>query len=417
MKQLLYGVIGKPVLQSRSPELFRAAFSAAGIEGAYLRLAASSAAEALSVAEELKLDGLNVTAPFKAQMHGLTVNSLPFPSVNTVKLPTKEAVSTDGQGVVGALGGEVSGKRILVIGAGGSAQAAISGLSAAGAKLYITNRTMERAVELSQVYRCEALSPEAIQAGSFDVIINTVPDLLFPLKDLPATLTALDAIYHFRTPFSEAVEKSAARLVAGEEWLLHQGVRAIEFLTGILVEADSLRRSLHTPRPRPDRINLIGMMGSGKSTLGPLLAKELGYRFIEQDKLVEQRGGATIREMVLERGEPTFRILESEILGELADETGIVVATGGGVVKYCPEHLSGLNVWLHVGIDRLAKRLQGETAARPLLAGTNPRENLERIWQERRFLYAKYSDLVVPEDRPESITKRICEEISQTWKS
>jgi shikimate 5-dehydrogenase/shikimate kinase len=417
MNGSIYAVIGRPVLQSKSPELFHAAFKAAGISDAtYLRLAAKSAEEALLVARQLELEGLNVTAPFKEEMFSLTKASEPSRTVNTVRLPGREAVSTDSMGVVGALGFDLRGKSALVIGAGGSARAAISGLIAAGARVTVTNRTVPKAARLAADFNCDVWEPAAVVADSFDVIVNTVPELLFPLDRLPSSLKALDAIYHYDTPFSRAVKSSGASLIPGSEWLLHQGIGAIEFLTGLSVSPDSLRTALSQNRTRPKRINLIGMMGSGKSTVGPLLAEQLGFRFIEQDRLVEERAGATIREIVLEQGESTFRKLERELLAEFSGDTDIVVATGGGVVKYCPEHLAGLNIWLHVALDELARRLRGRSD-RPLLNGGDISENLERIWQERRFLYARCSDLVIPEDRPENIVRRICEEISQTWKS
>ena len=110
-------------------------------------------------------------------------------------------------------------------------------------------------------------------------------------------------------------------------------------------------------------IYLVGMMGSGKTTVGELLAKEMGYKFFDTDSLITQIAGKSIPDIFAEDGEPAFRVLESQVLGEISSYTRLVVATGGGIV-IDPQNWSylhqGLVIWLDVPISILVARLQSD---------------------------------------------------------
>ncbi len=114
---------------------------------------------------------------------------------------------------------------------------------------------------------------------------------------------------------------------------------------------------------------LVGMMGAGKSTVGQVLAQQLGYQFFDTDAVIEQATGQAIATLFAELGEPGFREMERRVLGELAAYTRLVVATGGGIVTQ-PENWGilrqGVVVWLDVPITELHRRLQTDTT-RPLL--------------------------------------------------
>ncbi|MFM7279672.1 MAG: shikimate kinase, partial [Microcystis aeruginosa] len=114
---------------------------------------------------------------------------------------------------------------------------------------------------------------------------------------------------------------------------------------------------------------LLGMMGSGKSTLGELLSRRLQYRFFDTDILIERVAGKKIKEIFADEGEATFRELETQVLAELSSLTKTVIATGGGMVLK-PINWSylrhGLMIWLDVPLEVLVKRLKQDTS-RPLL--------------------------------------------------
>lgn len=136
-------------------------------------------------------------------------------------------------------------------------------------------------------------------------------------------------------------------------------------------------------------IFLTGCMGSGKTTVGSIVAKKLGRPFIDLDKLIEKRAGMSINKIFKERGEEGFRKLETEVLKDLPHSKA-VVATGGGVVikeenrDYMKD--TGAVLWLDISAERLAKRLRRDHS-RPLLNGKDKKAELERLIEERRPYY------------------------------
>ncbi|MEQ8973586.1 MAG: shikimate kinase [Coleofasciculus sp. C1-SOL-03] len=158
-------------------------------------------------------------------------------------------------------------------------------------------------------------------------------------------------------------------------------------------------------------VYLIGMMGVGKTTVGQQLAKELGYRFVDTDVLIEQVAGQTINQIFADSGEDEFRQLESQILSEVSAYTKLTVATGGGIVlkqmNWSYLH-QGLIVWLDAPVPLLIQRLQDDTT-RPLLQTADPAAALQNLLDKRRHLYAE-ADLHIPinaSDTPEVITSQI----------
>jgi shikimate kinase len=139
---------------------------------------------------------------------------------------------------------------------------------------------------------------------------------------------------------------------------------------------------------RPARIALIGFMGSGKSTVGRILARSLGYVFVDLDTAVEQRAGMTVARIFEERGEEAFRLMEQEAVAALAARTRVVVAAGGGapVREANRRFFSQLcrTFHLEVSFETVAQRT-GSGAARPLLASGEAA--VRRLYEERLPLY------------------------------
>jgi shikimate kinase len=149
-------------------------------------------------------------------------------------------------------------------------------------------------------------------------------------------------------------------------------------------------------------IYLIGMMGSGKSTIGPLLATQLGYSFLDTDITIEKLVSQSIAEIFQTVGESEFRKIETQVLAEVSAHIRLVVATGGGIAidRENWNHLhQGLTIWLDPTVDLLVERLQNDTT-RPLLA--TPEElqtKLAKILTERRPRYAE-ADIQISLDCP-----------------
>lgn len=151
-------------------------------------------------------------------------------------------------------------------------------------------------------------------------------------------------------------------------------------------------------------ISLIGMPGSGKSTVGRHVARQLGLPFVDTDQVIEQRIGCTIREYFERQGEAAFRDIEQAVIDEVTQGLGQVVATGGGAVLREANRLA-LNsrttvVYLRSTPEDLARRLRHDTQ-RPLLQGeADPTQRLRALFQERDPLYRRTAHFVIDTGRP-----------------
>lgn len=157
----------------------------------------------------------------------------------------------------------------------------------------------------------------------------------------------------------------------------------------------------------PERVYLTGFMGSGKSTVGPILANAIGYGFADLDEHIERRAGKTIPELFEQDGEPAFRALEAELLREATERPYVVVALGGGalVAERSRElaRSSGTVIYLHVPADQLVRRLQRGSSGRPLLTDAEGgalsakalRAQVEAMLAERLPLYRDAAHVTV----------------------
>ena len=139
-------------------------------------------------------------------------------------------------------------------------------------------------------------------------------------------------------------------------------------------------------------IYLIGMMGCGKSSVGPELAKLLGYRFIDVDSVIAAAAGCSISEIFDSQGEAGFRLLETQVLHQISQWHSLVVATGGGVVTTSSNWgalRQGLVVWLQVDAAQLLARLQAQPGDRPMLQKPNPETELLKLLQARAAQYSQ----------------------------
>lgn len=157
---------------------------------------------------------------------------------------------------------------------------------------------------------------------------------------------------------------------------------------------------------------LVGPMGVGKTTVGRLLADELGYTFVDTDREIEARCGADIPWIFDVEGEEGFRQREIKALAELSKRKNIVLATGGGIILK-PENreqlkLHGFVVYLTAQLDLLVERT-GKDKKRPLLQVDDPRRALQKTLEVRDPLYREVATVIVPTDRqnPRQAAKEI----------
>jgi shikimate kinase len=160
---------------------------------------------------------------------------------------------------------------------------------------------------------------------------------------------------------------------------------------------------------------LVGLMGSGKSTVGRLLAERLACDFVDTDDQVEQATGSTVNELFATHGEASFRRYELDSLTRsLARPTPAVIATGGGVVTTTDARRAlrhaAMVVWLRASPEALAERLDDDDT-RPLLGGRDPRDVLHELHEHRASLYDEVAQVVVDVDQeePARVADRVLE--------
>ncbi|AZR74179.1 hypothetical protein BBF96_12700 [Anoxybacter fermentans] len=165
-------------------------------------------------------------------------------------------------------------------------------------------------------------------------------------------------------------------------------------------------------------IVLIGMMGSGKTTVGKMLAKEMSLNFVDTDKELEEKIGRSISEIFATDGEDEFRRLEEEIVKQVAERGGQVIATGGGVVLK-PENIKvlrkkGIIIFLYTAPQVLIKRLKDDDS-RPLIKCSDPERRLKELLRIRLPLYRKAAQIEVDTGRltPDQVVRVLVEKIQE----
>jgi shikimate kinase len=156
------------------------------------------------------------------------------------------------------------------------------------------------------------------------------------------------------------------------------------------------------------RVFLVGYMGVGKTTIGKLLSKELDVEFIDLDKYIENRYRKTIQEIFAQKGEAKFRIIEREMLREVATFQDVLISTGGGTPCFFNNmdvmNQLGVTVFIKASVDQLMSRLLASKNVRPIIHNKTPEELKEFVTKhlaEREVYYSK-AKLTYPTEQLES---------------
>ena len=162
-------------------------------------------------------------------------------------------------------------------------------------------------------------------------------------------------------------------------------------------------------------IFLIGMMGSGKSQTGPVLAKMINYAFVDTDDVIEKASKQSISSIFEKDGEKVFRDVEKKVLKEISQHHSLVIATGGGLVTL-PENWGilhqGIVIWLDLDLKRSIKRLESDQKKRPLLLGDNLAENFSQIYESRKPIYLESDLRIEVEDQsPYEVATMVAEHL------
>ena len=161
---------------------------------------------------------------------------------------------------------------------------------------------------------------------------------------------------------------------------------------------------------------LVGMMGSGKTSTGPLLAKQLGYRFIDSDAVIEQLIGSSISQIFKEEGEIGFRQIESKVLHSIGECHSLVVSTGGGVViekeNWGILH-TGIVIWIDPDREILLKRLKSDSSKRPLIENNND-ALFDKLRIDRAPFYSEADvHVIVGDESVENVAQVVLENLAK----
>lgn len=420
-----FAVCGSPILHSKSPDIFTAAYGEILPGSQYLRISADSAGDAVQIFQSLGLSGMNVTAPFKKEiMACLDLVDSEAESIGAVNTIIAEngmlkAYNTDYTGVINALSKnkvDINNKTVIVLGAGNAARAAIYGLKKYTSNITVVNRTFGKALTCAETFSCVACQDEKLPdiVRNADILISTIPsDNIAPLIQLASKeLVILDAIYK-----SSALETSARenniKYISGREWLINQAVPAFSIFTGIEPDVNRMESGFNNTQTQQN-ILLTGFMGAGKSSIGKELSAMTGYDLIDTDELIEQNEQLSIPEIFSSKGEEYFRKKESEILNEIKDkikgeDKRFIIALGGGIIldgsnREIIKEL-GLTFWVYSDIDESIARI-GE---RPLLRDKDI-DKAEKLFETRKSAYSECSGMILYNKSITGAARRIKEE-------
>jgi len=387
-----YGLIGERLGHSYSPRI-HACF------GDYdYRLYPMPLGQLQETLEKRQFRGLNITIPYKKDVlpycDEISDTVRQVGSANTLVLRNGRlyADNTDLPGFISMLDRgpiPLARKKVLILGSGGTSLTAQAACRQLKAREHIVV-SRSGLVTYAEMYRDHT---------DADVIINATPVGMYPgnlvspvdLSRFSHLSGVADVIYNpARTALILDARERKIPCIDGLWMLVAQAWHAAKQFIGRDIPEEKIQEAYQTVRRDCLNLVLIGMPGSGKTTLGKLAAEKLGKRFIDLDAEIEKEYGP-IPEIFEKQGENAFRELESAVCAKFGKESGLVIASGGGAIlrRENVRALSqnGMMCWLQRPLEALG------TQGRPLSQGGL--SALETMWQMRRPLYQACADFIV----------------------
>ena len=392
-----YGCVGKKLTHSFSKEIH------GKLADYTYDLIELNEEEVVSFFEKKEFAAVNVTLPYKQTV----IPYLDFVSpiaqrigaVNTVvnKEGKLYGYNTDYHGMkalIEKVGIDLTGKKVLVLGTGGTSKTARVVAADLGAAQILT--VSRRKSEQNMTY--EEATRDHTDA---DVIINTTPSGMYPdCESKPIDIAPfgklsglIDVVYNpLRTNLVMDAMERGIRAEGGLYMLVMQAVVAVERFLDTTIEKNVADRIFASIFAAKENIVLTGMPGSGKSTVGKFLDIP-GFEFIDTDEEIEKHYGCPIKALIDEKGEGYFRDLESTVIRDVSCQGSRIISTGGGAI------LRGENIrrlkrngklfFLNADVARLQA-----TDDRPL---SDTRQKLEALYAERMSVYRETADVTVPD--------------------
>lgn len=394
----IYGLLGEHLGHSFSPFLHHALGDEA------YRLYELPVQELEAFVKQENIGGLNVTIPYKETVLPLADELSPaveaIGAANTLYRRDGRLIAenTDVLGFLYLLDAnriDVDGKKVLVFGSGGASKAVLEALRRKGAgEVLVVSRRGGDAPLISY--------DELPDHTDADVVVNTTPVGMYP--DNLASVTDLsrfdhlsgvvDIVYNpLRTGLLLQAEALGIPHANGLGMLVAQAVRAHEFFFDTNVD-DRVIEDLTARLTRiATNLVLIGMPGSGKSSVAKLLSEKTGREVVELDRAIEEAAGKPIPAIFAEDGEDVFRDLESSCIAAAGARNGVILSLGGGAVtrerNYLPLHQNGRIYCLKRDLSLLA--MDGRPLSKDL-------DTLRTMEQERAPMYERFADVTVVND-------------------
>ncbi len=347
-------------------------------------------------------DGLNVTIPYKLTVipycTRISDEAKRIGSVNTLVKTANgfEGYNTDYYGFLSmAKRAEIDfkNKNVVILGSGGTSLTAQAVASDEGAK------------SITVVSRSGSITYDMIDTlTDCEVLINTTPVGMYPnngkspvaLDRFPNCEAVLDVIYNpLRTPLLLQAKEKGLKYTGGLYMLVSQAAQAARHFCNEEICDEKVEEVFRSLALSVQNIVLIGMPGSGKTTVGREIAKKTGRKFVDTDDIIVQRANMSIPEIFEKYGEAHFRRLECEVVSDFAKEKELVIATGGGAVinKLNSDALAenGRLYYLKRDISTLA------TKGRPL---SQDASKLQEMYKKRNPIYTSCADCEIENNKP-----------------
>ena len=364
---------------------------------------------------------INVTIPYKRDvipyLDEISPSAKEIGAVNTIvnRGGRLSGYNTDMLGMealIRRIGLDLTGRTVLILGTGGTSHTAQYVAKHLGAVKVVT---VSRSGRDDSVTYADA--PKRFPDAA--VILNTTPSGMFPNVDaqaidlslFPALEGVADVVYNpLRTQLVQQAHALGLPAEGGLYMLVGQAVAAVEIFLGKKLSPDALDRVFASVLASKESIVLTGMPGSGKTTVGRLLAQKLGRPFYDSDDEITSRTGRTPNEIIRTDGEAAFRDIEADVIAALSLEPGCVIATGGGAILRHENirHLraNGRIFFLDRPLDDILP-----TDDRPLSAD---RAALQKRYDERYPVYTATADAVIPvRGTPEDVASAIQKEFTR----
>lgn len=401
-----YGLLGETLKHSFSPQI-HAAFGIPDYEIAEL-----SKEELDILLRQKTFQGVNVTIPYKEAVIPYCVQddvSKTIGSVNTIvnRDGTLYAYNTDCLGflyMTNAAGISFTGKKVAILGSGGTAKTAVYvAREEQASEIVVVSRSRNQISEVfKEVETADYSHPELF--ADAQIIVNTTPLGMYPNVDTKAVdlssfakaEAVVDVVYNpLRTKLTLQAQALGLKCTNGLPMLVAQAYFAQRYFKGEepkVKDGDEnlLQTVISAIEKQVRNVVLIGMPGSGKSTIGKLLAERLGCAFVDSDEVFTRKEGITPENYILTHGEAAFRDAESTVIKELTKEKSQVIATGGGSILREENRLAmrqnGVIVYLERELCKLA------TDNRPL---SSDMDKLNKLYETRHPIYVNLADVSV----------------------